>query len=108
MPNIDEIMKMAQDAQNKLMEAQQKLDTIEVEGAAGGGMVVVALNGKGEMRRLKVEPSLLKPEEAEVMEDLVVAAHNDAKARLDAKLAEEMGKLTGGMSLPAGFKLPFS
>lgn len=108
MKNLGQMLKQAQELQSKMGEMQAKLASLEVEGAAGGGMVVVALNGKGEMRRLKVEPSLLKPDEAEVMEDLVVAAHNDAKARLDAKLAEEMGKLTGGMSLPAGFKLPFS
>lgn len=108
MKNLGQMLKQAQELQSKMGEMQAKLASLEVEGAAGGGMVVVTLNGKGEMRRLKVEPSLLKPDEAEVMEDLVVAAHNDAKARLDEKLAEEMGKLTGGMSLPAGFKLPFS
>ena len=108
MKNLGQMLKQAQELQSKMGEMQAKLASLEVEGAAGGGMVVVALNGKGEMRRLKVDPSLLKSDEAEVMEDLVVAAHNDAKARLDEKLAEEMGKLTGGMSLPAGFKLPFS
>ena len=108
MKNLGQMLKQAQELQSKMGEMQAKLASLEVEGAAGGGMVVVALNGKGEMRRLKVEPALLKPDEAEVMEDLIVAAHNDAKAKLEQKLAEEMGKLTGGLALPPGFKLPFS
>jgi hypothetical protein len=108
MKNLGQMLKQAQELQSKMGEMQAKLAGLEVEGAAGAGMVSVALNGKGEMRRLKVEPSLLKPEEAEVMEDLIVAAHNDAKAKLEQKLAEEMGKLTGGLSLPPGFKLPFA
>ena len=108
MKNLGQMLKQAQELQSKMGEMQAKLAAMEVEGVAGGGMVAVALNGKGEMRRLKVEPSLLKPDEAEVMEDLVVAAHNDAKVKLEAMLAEEMGKLTGGMSLPPGFKLPFA
>lgn len=108
MKNLGQMLKQAQELQSKMGEMQAKLAGLEVEGAAGAGMVSVALNGKGEMRRLKVEPSLLKPDEAEVMEDLIVAAHNDAKAKLEQKLAEEMGKLTGGLSLPPGFKLPFA
>ena len=108
MKNLGQMLKQAQELQSKMGEMQAKLAGLEVEGSAGAGMVAVALNGKGEMRRLKVEPSLLKPDEAEVMEDLIVAAHNDAKAKLEQKLAEEMGKLTGGLSLPPGFKLPFA
>lgn len=108
MKNLGQMLKQAQELQSKMGEMQAKLASLEVEGAAGAGMVAVTLNGKGEMRRLKLDPSMLSPAEAEVVEDLIVAAHNDAKAKLEAKLAEEMGKLTGGLSLPPGFKLPFS
>lgn len=108
MKNLGQMLKQAQELQAKMGEMQAKLASIEVEGVAGGGMVSVALNGKGEMRRLKLEPSLLNPAEAEVVEDLIVAAHNDAKGKLEQKLAEEMGKLAGGLPLPPGFKLPFS
>ena len=108
MKNLGQMLKQAQELQSKMGEMQAKLQAMEVEGAAGAGMVSVTLNGKGEMRRLKLEPSLLKPDEAEVMEDLILAAHNDAKGKLEARLADEMGKLTGGLSLPPGFKLPFS
>jgi len=108
MKNLGQMLKQAQELQSKMGEMQAKLASLEVEGMAGGGMVTVALNGKGEMRRLKLDPAMLNPGEAEVVEDLIVAAHNDAKGKLEAKLADEMGKLTGGLSLPPGFKLPFS
>jgi nucleoid-associated protein EbfC len=86
---------------------QQQLAEAEMTGTAGGGMVNVTLNGKGEMRRIKIDPSLADPNEMEILEDLVVAAYNDAKAKIDAHLQEEMGKLTGGLPMPPGFKLPF-
>jgi nucleoid-associated protein EbfC len=86
---------------------QQQLAEAEMTGTAGGGMVNVTLNGKGEMRRIKIDPSLADPNEMEILEDLVVAACNDAKAKIDAHLQEEMGKLTGGLPMPPGFKLPF-
>lgn len=108
MKNLGQMLKQAQELQAKMGEMQAKLASLEVEGMAGGGMVTVALNGKGEMRRLKLDPAMLNPAEAEVVEDLIVAAHNDAKGKLEAKLADEMGKLTGGLALPPGFKLPFS
>ena len=79
----------------------------KAKGPGGAGLVNVTLNGKGEMRALKIDPSLAEPGEIEVLEDLIVAAFNDAKGRLEAHLQEEMGKITGGMSLPPGFKLPF-
>jgi len=108
MKNLGQMLKQAQELQSKMGEMQAKLASLEVEGMAGGGMVTIALNGKGEMRRLKLDPAMLNPGESEVVEDLIVAAHNDAKGKLEAKLADEMGKLTGGLSLPPGFKLPFS
>jgi len=107
MKNLGQLMKQAQSMQTKMAEIQQKLADTEVSGAAAGGMVTVTLNGKGEMKRLKVDPSLIKVDEAEILEDLIVAAHADAKAKVEAKMAEEMQDVTGGLQLPPGFKLPF-
>jgi len=106
MKNLGQLMKQAQEMQSRMQEMQAKLASVEIEGAAGGGMVKVTVNGKGEMRRLKLDPSLVDPKEVEMLEDLVVAAFNDAKAKVEAHVAGEMQKLTGGMSLPPGFKLP--
>ncbi len=107
MKNLGQIMKQAQEMQERMGEMQAVLERIELTGSAGGGMVSVTLNGKGDMRKLAIEPSLLEGGEAAVVEDLVVAAHNDAKAKVEARAAEEMGKLTGGLALPPGMKLPF-
>ena len=107
MKNLGNMLKEAQKLQSKMAEMQAKLAETEISGAAGAGLVNVTLNGKGEMRSIKIDPSLAEPGEIEVLEDLIVAAFNDAKTRLEAQLQEEMGKLTGGMSLPPGFKLPF-
>src|SRR5512132_1681612 len=107
MKNLGNMLKEAQKLQSRMAEMQAKLDTIEVAGAAGGGMVTVTLNGKGEMRKVKIDPSLVDPKEMEIIEDLVVAAFNDAKAKVEAHVQDEMSKLTGGMNLPAGLKRPF-
>lgn len=107
MKNLGQMMKQAQEMQSRMAEMQAKLDGHEISGASGGGLVTVTLNGKGEMRRLKIDPSLLNAEETEVLEDLVVAAHRDARNKLDAYVSEEMSKVTGGLQLPAGLKLPF-
>jgi DNA-binding YbaB/EbfC family protein len=107
MKNLGQMMKQAQQMQTRMAELQTRLGEMEVEGQSGGGMVQATLTGKGELRRLKIEPSLAKPEEVEVLEDLVVAAVNDARQRVDAMVAEEMSKLTGGLQLPPGMKLPF-
>jgi nucleoid-associated protein EbfC len=107
MKNLGQMMKQAQELQSRMTEMQAKLDQIEITGAAGGGMVQVTLNGKREMKRLKIDKSLADPEEIEVLEDLVIAAFNDAAAKIEARVAEEMGKLTGGLKLPPGMKLPF-
>ena len=107
MKNLGQMMKQAQEMQAKMAEMQEKLGDLEVSGAAAGGMVEVTLNGKGEVRRIKIDPSLVDPAEIEVMEDLIVAGFNDAKAKVEAQLAEEMAKLTGGLQLPPGMKLPF-
>jgi len=107
MKNLGQLMKQAQQVQAKMTEMQEKLAAMEVEGAAGGGLVHATVTGKGELKRLKIEPSLVDPKEVEVLEDLVVAAVNDARGKIDALTAEEMKKVTGGIPLPPGMKLPF-
>jgi nucleoid-associated protein EbfC len=107
MKNLGNMLKEAQKLQSRMGEMQQKLAEMEMSGAAGGGLVNVTLNGRGEMRKIKIDPSLADPNEMEILEDLIVAACNDAKAKTEAHLQEEMGKLTGGLPLPPGFKLPF-
>lgn len=107
MKNLGNMLKEAQKLQGKMADMQAKLAETELSGAAGGGMVTVTVNGKGEMRSIKIDPSLADKDEIEVLEDLIVAAFNDAKTRLEAHLQEEMGKMTGGLDLPAGMKLPF-
>ena len=107
MKNIGQMMKQAQEMQARMAELQAKLDSVELTGASGGGMVQVTLNGKGEMKKLKLDKSLIDPNDTEVLEDLILAAFNDAKARVEAHVGEEMSKLTGGLKLPPGMKLPF-
>jgi DNA-binding YbaB/EbfC family protein len=107
MKNLGQMLKQAQAMQSKMAEMQEKLAAMEMTGASGGGMVKVTLNGKNEVRSVKIDPSLVDPKETEMLEDLVVAAFNDAKTKVDANMAEEMAKITGGLQLPPGVKLPF-
>ncbi len=107
MKNLGQMIKQAQEMQSKMAEMQEKLAAVEMTGASGGGMVKVTLNGKNEMRAVKIDPSLVDPKDTEVLEDLVVAAFNDAKGKVDAHMAEEMAKITGGLQLPPGMKMPF-
>ncbi|HKX09359.1 MAG TPA: YbaB/EbfC family nucleoid-associated protein [Stellaceae bacterium] len=107
MKNLGQMMKQAQQMQAKMAELQARLAEMEIAGQSGGGMVQATLTGKGELRSLKIDPSLAKADEVEVLEDLVVAAVNDARQRADAMVTEEMSKLTGGLQLPPGMKLPF-
>ncbi len=107
MTNLGKMMKQAQEMQSKMAAMQAELESIELEGASGGGLVTATLNGKSELRRLKIDPSLVDPSDIEVLEDLVIAAVNDAKRKVEAHAAEEMKKLTGGLSLPPGLDLPF-
>jgi nucleoid-associated protein EbfC len=107
MKNLGGLMKQAQQMQAKMQEMQAKLEAVEVTGEAGAGLVRVTLNGKGEMKATKIDPKLADPSDMEMLEDLIVAAHRDAKSKIDAQTAAEMQKLTGGMQLPAGLKLPF-
>ncbi|HEX4891314.1 MAG TPA: YbaB/EbfC family nucleoid-associated protein [Alphaproteobacteria bacterium] len=107
MKDMGKLLKQAQEMQSRMGEMQAKLEQMEVRGVSGGGMVAITLNGKNMLQKVEIDPGLLRPEEAEILEDLIVAAHNDAKSRLDLKVQEEMSKVTGGLSLPPGFKLPF-
>jgi DNA-binding YbaB/EbfC family protein len=101
------IMKKAQAMQSKLAETQEELARVEVEGESGGGMVKVTLTGKFDVKHVRLDPSLLKPEDAEMVEDLIVAAFGDAKAKAERAAAEKMSALTEGLPLPPGMKLPF-
>ena len=99
------LMKQAAELKTKMEALQAELDQIEVEGTAGGGLVVVKLTAKSEMKGAKIDPSLLKPEEHEILEDLLVAAHADARRKAEALLQEKMQALTGGLPIPPGMKL---
>ena len=107
MKNLAGLMKQAGQMQAKMAEMQAKMEAMEIEGAAGAGMVTLVLSGKGELRRLQVDPKLLDPAEAEMLQDLIVAAHADAKRKVEAVMAEEMAAATGGLELPGGMRLPF-
>jgi DNA-binding YbaB/EbfC family protein len=107
MKNIGQLMKQAQQMQQKMAEMQAQLEAVEMTGMAGGGMVQLTLNGKGEVKRVKIDKAVVDPAEVEVLEDLLVAAFNDARQKVDAHNQAEMQKLTGGLALPGGFKLPF-
>lgn len=107
MKDLGELMKQAGAMQAKMQEIQEKIAAMEVEGAAGGGMVKVVLNGKGYCKAVAIERALLKEDEGEVVEDLVAAAINDAKSKLESRAQEEMKSLTQGFPLPPGMKLPF-
>ena len=105
--NIQKMMQQAQQMQKKMEEMQQKLAETEITGKSGGGMVQITMNGKGEAKKIVIDPKLGDPNDKEVLEDLIIAAINDAKTHNEIKMNEEMGKLTGGLGLPAGMKLPF-
>ena len=105
MPNFTDLMKQASELKSKMEAMQAELDRLEIEGSAGGGLVAVTLSGKGDMRNTRIDDSLLKPDQKEIVEDLLVAAHADAKRKLETTLAERMQALTGGLPLPPGMKL---
>lgn len=107
MKNLSGLMKQASEMQQKMQELQTRIEAMERQGTAGGGMVALTLGGKGELKRARIDPKLLDPGEHEMLEDLLVAAHADAKRQIEAATAEEMQHLTGGLSLPPGMKLPF-
>jgi hypothetical protein len=105
MKNFAGMMKQAQELQTRMAEMQAEMERARVEGQSGGGLVLLTLNGKGELVGVKIDPSLAKPEEVEILEDLIVAAHTDAKAKVERLLQEKMQSLTGGLPLPPGLKL---
>lgn len=107
MKDISQIMRQAQAMQAKINEAQKKLEAMEVEGSAGGAMVRVRLSGKNALLSLSIDPSLMVPDDREILEDLIKAAHDDARRKLDDAQGEEMKGLGGGMGLLPGFKMPF-
>ena len=107
MKNLGQMMKQAQAMQEKMAEMQAQLEAVEMTGVAGAGMVELTLNGKSDMKKIKIDKSLLDPNEVEVLEDLIIAAFTDARRKVSAHAEEEMQKLTGGLSLPGGMKLPF-
>jgi DNA-binding YbaB/EbfC family protein len=105
MKDLMKMMKQAQEIQGRMQQLQEELAALQVEGQSGGGLVKVTLNGKMEARGVKLDPSLLKPEDAEMLEDLILAAFQDAKAKVEAALQEKMREVTGGLPLPPGLKL---
>jgi hypothetical protein len=105
MKDLMGVMKQVGEMQARMQKMQEELGALEIEGQAGAGLVKVTLSGKGEVKRLRIDSSLMKPDETEILEDLVVAAAQDARAKLDAQLQEKMQEMTGGMPLPPGLKL---
>ena len=106
MADFTDLITQAKKMQEKMKETQEALKKIEVEGISGGNAIRVIMNGDGELKKISLDDNLLK-ESKEIVEDLIVAAHNDAKSKLKKKTSEEISKVTGGVSLPPGFKLPF-
>ncbi|MEC9345612.1 MAG: YbaB/EbfC family nucleoid-associated protein [Pseudomonadota bacterium] len=107
MKNLGNLMKQARQMQERMERMQAELEAMEITGESGAGMVRVTMTAKGHLRGLKIDPSLIDPDDPEMLEDLIIAAHNDARARADAVTQERMGELTGGLPLPPGFKMPF-
>jgi DNA-binding YbaB/EbfC family protein len=107
MKNLGQMMKQAQEMQARMQDMQEKMERTEIQGVAGGGMVTVTMTAKGSAKAVKIDPALIVASEAEVLEDLIVAALNDARAKADALQSEQMKELTGGLPLPPGFKLTF-
>lgn len=107
MKDIMGLMKKAQEMQARMQEMQAEMDNTEVEGQSGGGMVKVKLTAKGAMRGVTIDPSLLKEDEAEILEDLIIAAHEDASKKGEVLMEEKMKSMTAGLPLPPGMKLPF-
>ena len=101
------MMKQAKQLQEKMQAVQEEIAAMSVDGVSGGGLVAVTTNGKGDVKSVRIDPSLLKPEEVEILEDLIVAALSDARGKAETLVAEKMQAMTGGLNLPPGMKLPF-
>ena len=107
MNNFNNMMKQAQELQNKMSEAQKKVEQLEAEGNSGGGLIKIIIDGKNLVKSVHIDDSLINSEEKEILEDLIVAAFNDAKEKIQKKISDEMSSITGGIKLPPGIKLPF-
>ena len=107
MNNFNNMMKQAQELQNKMSEAQKKVEQLEAEGSSGGGLIKIIIDGKNLVKSVHIDDSLINSEEKEILEDLIVAAFNDAKEKIQKKISDEMSLITGGIKLPPGIKLPF-
>ena len=107
MDNFNNMIKQAQDLQKKMAEAQEKVETLEAEGISGGGIVKITINGKNNVTSVNIDETAIDKNEKEILEDLIVAAFNDARDKIQRKIADEMSSLTGGIKLPPGMKLPF-
>ncbi len=107
MKNIGQMMKQAQEMQSKMTDIQDKLSDLEIEGSSGAGLIKVILSGKNDVRKIKIDTSLIDPKEPDVLEDLLIAAFNDAKSKVENEVNSRMSEVTGGLQLPPGFKLPF-
>ena len=107
MKDLGNMMKQVQEMQGRMQEAQAKLEESQVTGQSGGGLVTVTLNGKGAMVSVTIDDSLMKPDEKEIVEDLVLAAHTEARAKVEEMVADNMKDVTGGLPIPPGFKMPF-
>ncbi len=107
MNNFNNMIKQAQDLQKKMAEAQEKVETLEAEGISGGGIVKITINGKNNVTSVNIDETAIDKNEKEILEDLIVAAFNDARDKIQRKISDEMSSLTGGIKLPPGMKLPF-
>ena len=107
MNNFNNMIKQAQHLQKKMAEAQEKVETLEAEGISGGGIVKITINGKNNVTSVNIDETAIDQNEKEILEDLIVAAFNDARDKIQRKIADEMSSLTGGIKLPPGMKLPF-
>ena len=107
MNNFNNMIKQAQELQQKMADAQQKVEILQAEGVAGGGIVKVTINGKNNVTSINIDDSVIDKNEKEILEDLIMAAFNDAKEKIQKKIADEMSSVTGGLKLPPGMKLPF-
>ncbi|MBL8565082.1 MAG: YbaB/EbfC family nucleoid-associated protein [Hyphomicrobiaceae bacterium] len=105
MKDLMGMMKQVRDMQARMQKVQEELEALEIAGSSGGGLVAVTLTGKGDLKRVRIDPGLLKPEEVEIVEDLIVAAMQDAKGKVEAAVQERMQSVTGGLPLPPGMKL---
>ena len=101
------MMKQAQDLQKKMAEAQKKVESLEAEGTSGGGLIKIIIDGKNNVKSVKIDDSLISKEDVEILEDLILAAFNDGKEKIQKKISDEMSSITGGLQLPPGFKMPF-